>query len=61
MRMSEARVSCTARQVSSTIGRGHALMDEARLGPDEFGEMGQKGDDVVLGDLLDRVDAGDVE
>ncbi len=24
-------------------------MDEARLGPDDLGEMGQEGDDVVLG------------
>ena len=36
-------------------------MDEARLGPDEFGEMGQKGDDVVLRLALDLVDARDVE
>ena len=28
---------------------------------DELGEMGQKGDDVVLGDALDLVDARDVE
>ena len=43
------------------VGRGHALMDEARLGPDEFGEMGQKGDDVMMRDLLDRVDPRHVE
>ena len=36
-------------------------MDEARVGADELGEMGQEGDDVVLGHLLDLVDARDVE
>ena len=43
------------------VGGGHALMHEARLGPDDLGQMGQEGDDVVLGLALDRVDAGDVE
>ena len=43
------------------VRRGHALMDEARVRPDELGEMGQEGDDVVLGDALDLVDALDVE
>ena len=43
------------------VGGGHALMDEARIRPDEFGEMGQKGDDVMLGHALDLVDAVDVE
>ena len=43
------------------VRAGHALMDEARVGADEFGEMGQEGDDVVLGDALDLVDARDVE
>ena len=36
-------------------------MDEARLGTDDFGQMGQEGDDVVLGLALDLVDPGDVE
>ncbi len=43
------------------IGRGHALMHEARLGADDLGEMGQEGDDIVLHLALDRVDAGDIE
>ena len=43
------------------VGRRHALMHEARLGADEFGEMGQEGDDVMLGDPLDLVDPRDVE
>ena len=36
-------------------------MDEARLGTDDFGQMGQEGDDVMLGLALDLVDPGDVE
>ena len=40
---------------------GHALVHEARLRPDDLGEVGQEGDDVVLGLALDRVDARDVE
>ena len=36
-------------------------MHEARLGPDDLGQMGQEGDDVMLGLALDRIDAGDVE
>jgi hypothetical protein len=43
------------------VGRGHALVHEARLGADDLGEMGQEGDDVVLGLALDLVDAFDVE
>ena len=43
------------------VGRGHALMHEARLGPDDLGQMGQEGDDVVLRLALDLIDAGDVE
>ena len=43
------------------VGRGHALVHEARLGTDDLGEMGQEGDDVVLGLALDLVDALDVE
>ena len=36
-------------------------MHETRVGADELGEMGQEGDDVVLGHALDLVDALDVE
>ena len=36
-------------------------MHEARLRPHDLGEMGQEGDDVVLGLALDLVDARDVE
>src|SRR5829696_5563319 len=36
-------------------------MDEAGLGADDFGQMGQEGDDVMLGLALDLVDPGDVE
>ena len=43
------------------VGAGHALMHEARVGADEFGEMGEERDDVVFGHALDLVDALDVE
>ena len=43
------------------VGRGHALVHEARVGADDLGEMRQEGDDVVLGLALDLVDARDVE
>ena len=43
------------------VRRGHALVHEARLGPDDLGEMGEKRDDVVLDLALDLVDARDVE
>ena len=33
-----------------------AQMDEARVGADEFGEMGEEGDHVMLGHLLDLID-----
>ncbi|MNL50346.1 hypothetical protein D3C87_1733570 [compost metagenome] len=36
-------------------------MDEACLGADDLGQMRQEGDDVMLGDTLDLVDARDVE
>ena len=36
-------------------------MDEARLGTDDFRQMGQEGDDVVLGLAFDLVDALDIE
>ena len=43
------------------VGRGHAEMHEARVGADDFGEMGEEGDDVVLDLALDLVDARGVE
>ncbi len=43
------------------VGRGEAEMDVARLRPDNFGEMRQKRDDIVLDLALDRVDAGSVK
>ena len=43
------------------VGGCHALMHEARFRPDDFGEMGQKGDDIVLDLALDLVDARDIE
>ena len=43
------------------VGGGHALMDEAGIRPDDLGEMGEEGDDVVLRRPLDLVDAVDVE
>ncbi len=43
------------------VGGGHALVHEARLGADDFGEVGQEGDDVVLGLALDLVDPRHVE
>ena len=43
------------------VGRRHALVHEARLWPDEFGEMGQEGDDVMMRDLFDLVDPRRVE
>ena len=43
------------------VGGGHALVDKARLGPDDLGEMGEKGDDVVLDFALDLFDPRDVE
>src|SRR3954451_7861666 len=36
-------------------------MDEARLGPHDLGEVGEKGDHVVLDLALDRIDARNVE
>ena len=43
------------------VRRGQALVDEARVRPDDLGQMGQEGDDVVPGLGFDGVDAGDVE
>ncbi len=43
------------------VARGHPLVDEARLRPDMLGQVGQKGDDVVMRLALDLVDARDLE
>ena len=43
------------------VGGGHALMDEARLGAHDLGEVGEKGDHVVLDLALDRIDPRNVE
>ena len=43
------------------VRRGHALMHKAAVRTDEFGQMGQKCNDVMLRDGLDLVDTGDVE
>ena len=43
------------------VARGHALVDKARLGADMLGEVGQKGDHVVMRLALDLVDAPDLE
>ena len=43
------------------VGAGHPLMHEPRVRPDEFGEVGEEGDDVVLGRLFDLIDPRDVE
>ncbi len=43
------------------VGGGHALVHEARLRPDDLGEMGEERDDVVLDLALDLLDARDVE
>jgi hypothetical protein len=42
------------------VRRGHALMHETGLVPDMFGEVGEEGDDVVVGFALDLVDAVDL-
>jgi hypothetical protein len=42
------------------VRRRHALVHEARGRPDMLGEVGEEGDDVVLGLALDRVDALDL-
>ena len=39
------------------VGGGHALMHEARLRPDDFRQVREEGDDIVLGLALDLVDA----
>jgi len=42
------------------VRRGHALVHEARLRPDEFAQPGQEGDHIVLGHPLDGVDLLDI-
>ena len=61
IRMSLARGKLHREAGVEHVRGGHALMHEARVGADELGEMGQEGDDVVLGHALDLVDARDVE
>src|SRR6478672_8729599 len=41
------------------VGRRHALVHEAGLGTDDLRQMGQEGDDVVLGFTFDLVDPRD--
>jgi hypothetical protein len=43
------------------VRRGHPLVQKARFRSDDFGDVGEKGDDVVLGLALDLVDAVDIE
>ena len=43
------------------VARRHALMHEPRLRSHVLGDVGQEGDDVVLGLALDRVDPLDLE
>ena len=43
------------------IRRRHALVHETRFRPDDFGQMGEKGDHIMLGLALDFLDARDVE
>ncbi|MND53340.1 hypothetical protein D3C80_443750 [compost metagenome] len=43
------------------VRRCHALVDEAAIRADEFRQMSKEGDDVMLGDGFDLIDAGDIE
>ena len=43
------------------IRRGHALVHKAGFGTDDLGEVGEKGNDVMLGHRLDLVDARHIE
>ena len=43
------------------VGRGQPFVDVARGRADVFGDVGQERDDVVVGGLLDFVDARDLE
>ena len=41
-----------------SVGRGHALMDEARVGAHLLGKLGQEGDHIVFGFGLDLARCG---
>ena len=43
------------------VARRHSLMHEAGFVAHLFGDPGEEGDDVMLGDSFDRVDRGDVD
>ena len=43
------------------VRAGHALVQPAPLGPELLAGPGEEGDDVMLGDRLDRVDRGHVD
>src|SRR5262245_31539697 len=43
------------------IGRGHTCMHKPRFRSDDFGQMGQESDDVMLDLCLDFINAGNVE
>src|SRR5262249_44989189 len=43
------------------IGRGHTRVHKPRFRSDDFGQMGQKSDDVMLDLRLDFINAADVE
>ncbi len=43
------------------IGRGHACVYKPRFRSDDFGQMGQESDDVMLDLCLDLIDPSDVE
>ena len=43
------------------VGGGHPLVHEPRLRPDDLGQMGGEGDEIVLDLALDLLDASDVE
>ena len=49
------------RQVSSTSDEVMPWWTKRASAPTMLGQMGEEGDDVVLGHALDLVDAGDVE
>ncbi len=61
IRMSAAREKLHVEAGVEHVRRCHALMHEARLGADDFCQMGEEGDHVVLGLTLDCVDARDIE
>ena len=43
------------------VGGCHALVNVSGVLADDFGKMGQEGDNIMLGLALDFVDAGDIE